>query len=39
MAKIKNPYQKIKDCEYLEIKNTKKGFTHIIRIKRLKKKK
>lgn len=39
MAKVKNPHAKIKGCEYSEIKNDKKGFTHIIRIKRLKKNK
>lgn len=39
MAKIKNPHTKIKSCEYREIKNDKEGFTHIIRIKKLRKKK
>ena len=38
MAKIKNPYQRIKGCEYSKIKNDKKGFTHIIKVKSVKKK-
>lgn len=37
MAKIKNPHTKIKGCEYSEIKNDKNGFTHIIKLKKIKK--
>jgi hypothetical protein len=39
MVKIKNPFEKIKYCEYEKLKNDKKGFTHIIKVKKLKKKK